>query len=80
MKKIFNFWKAIIDKESKTSSKRFILVLTSIWALCVGTFYVISIQFGGSESMSTVGLIQFAIGSAVTLAVGGTAAEAIKKK
>ena len=72
--------KGIIDKESNVSSKRFIMVLTSVWALTMASYYIISVQLGGGESMTTVGLLEFAFGSAITLAVGGTVAESLKRK
>jgi hypothetical protein len=80
MEKITNWIAGLFDSDSTVSSKRFVLILMTIWAIGCGAFYVIMVQFGGKESMTTVGLIEFALGSAITLAIGGTAAEAAKKK
>lgn len=80
MKNITKWFSNLIDSDSSASSKRFALVLITFWAILMGTFYVIRQQFGGVESVTTVGLIEFALGSAITLAIGGTAAEAVKKK
>jgi len=80
MKKVINWLSGLFDSESTISSKRFVLILMTIWALGFGGFYILMVQFGGKESVTTVGLIEFGLGSAITLAVGGTTAEAIKKR
>lgn len=80
MKKFITWFAALFDSESTVSSKRFIVILMTVWALLCGGFYVFMVQIGGKESMSTVGLIEFALGSAITLAIGGTVAETTKKK
>ena len=73
--------KNLFSKESDVSSKRFIGITMSGWAMTMGSYYIISIQlFGGKESMTSVGILEFAIVSAVGLLAGGTAAEALKKK
>ena len=80
MKKFIAWFGGLFDSASSVSSKRFVLILLALWGTGMGTFYVIMVQFGGKESMTTVGLIEFALGYAVTIAIGGTAAEAYKNK
>lgn len=78
--KLSNWIAKLLDPDSNVSTKRLVLLLMAIWAISMGTFYVIIQQYGGIESVTTVGLIEFAFGSAITLAVGGTAAERIKRQ
>lgn len=80
MKKSLNFIKGLFSAESDVSSKRFIVILLTIWFLAIGTYYIIAVQGKGPESNTTISLLQFALGSAVSIAVGGTAAEALKNK
>ena len=74
-----NWVKEALSKGGKLSSKRITLISLLVWILANGTFYIVKIQFGGVESLSTKDLLIAALYSAVTLAVGGTAAEALNK-
>ena len=71
--------RGLFDTESTVSSKRFIAIAFALWVCGLGGYYIVAVQFGGPESTTSVGLIEFIAGSAVSIAVGGTAAEAAKK-
>lgn len=70
----------LFDSESSVSSKRFVTILLVLWGLGFGGFYIFMQQFGGKESLSTVSLIEFALGSAVSIGVLGTVGEGVKNK
>lgn len=75
------FIKNLFLKDSDVSSKRFVGITMSGWSMTMASYYIVSIQLlGGKESMTSVGILEFAIVSAVGLLAGGTAAEALKKK
>jgi len=75
---MINWIKGIFDKNSSVSSKRFIGVLLVLWALLISSYYIIKVQFGGSESNTTISIIEFAIVTGAGLLAGGTIAENIK--
>ena len=54
------------------------MILLLLWGISFGGFYVIKMQYKGIESASTVDLVKFALGAAVTIGIGGTATEALK--
>jgi len=70
----------LLNSRSSVSSKRVIAIALLIWGSLFGGFYIIKVQYNGRESLSTVQLVMAAFGSAVTVAVGGTAAETYKNK
>lgn len=75
------FIKNLFLKDSDVSSKRFVGITMAGWSMTMASYYIVSIQLlNGKESMTSVGILEFAIVSAVGLLAGGTAAEALKKK
>ena len=71
--------KNLLSKTSDLSSKRFIVILLAVWGIIFGAFYVVMLQFGGIESATTADLIEYAWMTAGGIAVGGTAAELVRK-
>jgi len=78
--KLINWVNDLINSRSPVSSKRVIAISLLIWGCLFGGFYIIKVQYNGKESLSTVQLVMAAFGSAVTIAVGGTAVENYKNK
>jgi len=76
MKKFITWVAGIFEKDSNVSSKRFILVLLGVWTVIFGGYYIVL----GKDNPSSVEVIKFIAGAAVTLAIGGTTAEALKGK
>lgn len=71
----------LLSKDSDVSSKRFVGITMAGWSMVMASYYIVSIQFfKGLESTTSVGLMEFAIVSAVGLLAGGTAAESLNKK
>ena len=54
--------------------------MMAVWAMVISSYYIYKIQHGGTESVTTVTILEFATVSAVGLLAGGTAAEALKSK
>ena len=72
-----NWIKNLFDKESPVSSKRFAGIVLLVWAIIAASWYILKVQWNGSESNTTVSIIEFSIVSACGLLAGGTLAEQI---
>ena len=73
-----NWIKEMLSEDSKISSKRFLVLALGLNIFVWFGYYIYKIQNGGTESITTSGLLETALYSAVGLAVGGTGAEAWK--
>jgi hypothetical protein len=81
MKKAFksglNWIKGIFDKDSSVSSKRLMGVLMVVWALSVGTYFIV---MKSSQSTESRGLIEFALMTGAGLLGAGTLFEGLSNK
>lgn len=77
MKRALTWFKNLFAKDSNVSSKRFAGVTLLIWAMVMGSYYILKVQWGGVESNTTVSVLEFAIVSGVGLLAGGTVAEQV---
>ena len=77
---VMKWLRELLSKEGKLSSKRVALMCLLAWILTTGTFYVVKVQYGGKESLTTIELLIASLYTAGGLAVGGTAAEVFSNK
>ncbi len=77
MKAIMNWVKDLFDSSSTTSSKRFGGLTLLFWSMIMGSYYILKVQMGGTESNTTVSVLEFGIVSGVGLLAGGTLAESV---